>query len=129
MTDLPHKKDMIPEIRKIAKSVKILLMGIAQAPQDGHSMKIPNSDFFMEFHFDADTDIYVSGKTLFLPAMTAEKLNNLTFFFEKIGYPYAIEHEVCHLLDLQFMEKHDLEIANERLEKRAEYVEDYLREY
>ena len=123
MTSLPPVKAQLPEIKKLAKYISTMLYKYIDTPYSGKWDRI-NTNFMMTFHMEEDPDLYVIDNTLHIPVMSVEKLNNLPVFLSDIGYPFAIHHEVCHLLDLQLVKQYNLEMpSEEELEARAEEVE------
>lgn len=125
LKELPPIKENLPEIRALARVIKIFLYKIKEA-NVGISYKL-NKEFSLQFI--SCHEIYVEENTIYIPMMSIKKLNNLPRYLQKVGLPYVFEHEACHLVDIAFIDKHNLpsteDISQVRLEKRAEIIESY----
>ena len=126
MPQLPEPKEILKQTQQIAKIIKLILFAIETTPTIKRIYTI-TSDFTLVLVKES-TDIYVIHDVLFIPLMTAEKLNNLSKYLNSVQLPYVFEHEACHLLDNKFCTEHNLEIQENILEKRAENIENLCKE-
>ena len=126
MTELPTVESQLPEIKILAKQILTKLYCFDTVPNLNSLHRIDRR-FAFKFHVESDPDIFVKRHMLFIPIMPKEKVSGLPAFFRSIGCPYAIHHEVCHLLDLYIIDRYNLEMpSEEKLEERATEVERLL---
>jgi len=120
MATLQPVSAMYPEVKKISSKIRKLFKTIVPV----RGVKFPIDDRFnLVFHDDSSFDLYVIENTLFIPYMEKDRLENLQAFFESMQLPYCIEHEVQHLLDIQYSIQNKDYLSDALFDERASEME------